>query len=87
MRNRETFRRPFGTLLIALAVWGALPATPSPAQDQEVRFPGRVSWIAGETLDQAEYQTLAPGDLVMVTGILPFEGDRVIATSIKLLSP
>ena len=104
MRNRGTFRRPFGTLLIALAVWGALPATPSPAQDQEVRFPGRVSWIAGETLvvstddnpsvrvdlsrvDQAEYQTLAPGDLVMVIGILPFEGDRVIATSIKLLSP
>ena len=38
-------------------------------------------------VDQAEYQGLAAGDLVMVTGTLPYEGDRVVATSIKPLSP
>jgi hypothetical protein len=38
-------------------------------------------------VDQAEYQSLAAGDLVIVTGIIPYEGDRVVATSIKPLSP
>jgi ribosome maturation factor RimP len=104
MRNQGSFRRAFGALLMAVAVWGLLPVTPARAQDQEVRLQGRVSWIAGETLvvstedspsvrvdlsqvDQAEYQTLAPGDLVIVIGIIPFEGDRVIATSITLPRP
>jgi len=104
MMNQGTFRWAFGALLMAFAVWGALPVTPAAAQDQEVLFRGRVSWIAGETLvvstedspsvrvdlsqvDQAEYQSLAPGDLVIVIGIIPFEGNRVIATSIKPLSP
>ena len=107
--GKGTFRRTFGALLTAFAVWGglpvtALPVTPAAAQDQEVRFLGRVSWVAGETLvvstgdspgvrvdlrrvDQAEYQGVAAGDLVIVTGTIPLEGDRVIATSIKPLSP
>jgi hypothetical protein len=38
-------------------------------------------------VDQAEYQGVAAGDLVIVTGTIPLEGDRVIATSIKPLSP
>ena len=109
MMNQRTFRRAFATLLTAFAVWGgltvtALSVTPAAAQDQEVRFLGRVSWVAGDTLvvstddspgvrvdlrrvDQAEYQSLAAGDLVIVTGIIPYEGDRVVATSIKPLSP
>lgn len=104
MMSQGTFRRAFGALLMALVVWGAVPVAPATAQDQEVRFRGRVSWIAGETLvvstddspsvridlsqaDQADYQRLAVGDFVIVTGIIPYEGDRVVATSIKLLSP
>ena len=107
--GKGTFRRTFGALLTAFTVWGGLPVTalsvtPAAAQDQEVRFLGRVSWVAGETLvvstgdspgvrvdlrrvDQAEYQGVAAGDLVIVTGTIPLEGDRVIATSIKPLSP
>ena len=107
--DKRTFRRTFGALLMAFAVWGGLPVTavsvtPAAAQDQEVRFLGRVSWVTGVTLvvstgdspsvrvdlrrvDQAEYQSLAAGDLVIVTGIIPYEGDRVVATSIKPLSP
>jgi hypothetical protein len=99
----------FRGLLTAFVVWGGLPVTarsvtPAAAQDQEVRFLGRVSWVAGDTLvvstgdspgvrvdltrvDQAEYQGLAAGDLVVVTGIIPYEGDRVVATSIKPHSP
>jgi ribosome maturation factor RimP len=104
MINQGTFRRAFGALLTVFVVWSALPVTPAAAQDQEVRFRGRVSWVAGKTLvvstddspsvrvdlsqvDQAEYQSLAPGDIVIVIGIIPFEGDRVVATSIKSLSP
>jgi len=107
--GKGTFRRTLGALLTAFAVWGGLPVTavsvtPAAAQDQEVRFLGRVSWVTGVTLvvstgdspsvrvdlrrvDQAEYQSLAAGDLVIVTGIIPYEGDRVVATSIKPLSP
>ncbi len=112
--DKGTFRRALGALLTAFAVWGGLPVTalpvtalsvtPAAAQDQEVRFLGRVSWVAGETLvvstgdspgvridlrrvDQAEYQGVAAGDLVIVTGTIPLEGDRVVATSIKPLSP
>jgi hypothetical protein len=53
--DKGTFRRTFGALLTAFAVWGGLPVTalsvtPAAAQDQEVRFLGRVSWVAGETL-------------------------------------
>jgi hypothetical protein len=104
MMKQGTSRRAFGALLMALVVWSALPLTPAAAQDQQVRFRGRVSWIAGQTLivstndspsiridlsqiDQAEYQGLAPGDFVVVTGIIPIEGDRVVATSIESLSP
>jgi hypothetical protein len=107
--DKIRFRRTFAALLTAFAVSGVLPVTalsiaPAAAQDQEVRFLGRVSWVAGNTLvvstddspgvrvdlrrvDQAEYQSLAAGDLVIVTGIIPYEGDRVVATSIKPLSP
>ena len=104
MMNQGTLRRAFAALLMAFAIWGALTVTPAGAQDQEVRFLGRVSWVAGETLvvstednpsvrvdlsraDQADYQRLAAGDFVIVTGIIPSEGDRVVATSIKPLSP
>jgi len=36
--------------------------------------------------DQGDYQTLAPGDRVVVTGTLSPERDRVIATSIAPVS-
>jgi uncharacterized protein YdbL (DUF1318 family) len=37
------------TLLALLAISIMLPSTPAAAQD-EIRFQGRVSWIAGETM-------------------------------------
>ena len=107
--DKAKFLRTFAALLTAFALFGVLSVTalslaPAAAQDQEVRFLGRVSWVTGNTLvvstedspgvrvdlrrvDQAEYQSLAAGDLVIVTGIIPYEGDRVVATSIKPLSP
>jgi hypothetical protein len=38
-------------------------------------------------VDQGEYQTLANGDSVVVTGIIPGDKDRVIATSVVPLTP
>jgi hypothetical protein len=104
MIGQGTFRRALAGLLVAFAVGGVLTITPGGAQDPVVRFPGRVSWIAGETLvvstedsvsvridlsqvDQDEYQRLTSGDRVIVTGIIPDERDRVVATSIEPLTP
>jgi hypothetical protein len=101
---RSTFRPVLVVLLATLAVWSALPVTPGAAQDLTVRFGGRVSWIAGDTLvvstddtpsvrvdlsqvDQGEYQNLVTGDRVIVTGIIPANKDRVVATSIMSLAP
>jgi hypothetical protein len=102
--SQHTFHKTLGALLMALAVWSALSITPAAAQDQQVRFRGRVSWVAGETLvvstddnpsvrvdltqvDQAEYQRLARGDVVIVIGTIPFAENRVVATSILPRSP
>jgi uncharacterized protein YdbL (DUF1318 family) len=49
MIRLETSRRKFRTLLALLAISIVLPSSPASAQD-EVRFQGRVSWIAGETM-------------------------------------
>lgn len=49
MIRPETLRRTFRALLALLAVSIILPSSPASAQD-EVRFEGRVSWIAGETM-------------------------------------
>ena len=38
-------------------------------------------------VDQGDYQTLANGDAVVVTGIIPGDKDRVIATSVVPLTP
>jgi hypothetical protein len=38
-------------------------------------------------VDQDEYQRLRSGDLILVTGDIPDESDRVVATSIDLLAP
>ena len=38
-------------------------------------------------VDQDEYQRLRSGDIVLVTGDIPDESDRVLATSIELLAP
>jgi hypothetical protein len=44
-----TFGTRSRTLLALLAISIMLPSTPAAAQD-EIRFQGRVSWIAGETM-------------------------------------
>ena len=68
------------------AFWAGCPGSPAthwwcrPSDSPGVRVDLR-------RVDQAEYQSLAAGDLVIVTGIIPYEGDRVVATSIKPLSP
>jgi hypothetical protein len=49
MMCQQTFRARFRTGLALLAISIMLPSGPAAAQD-EVRFQGRVSWIAGETM-------------------------------------
>jgi hypothetical protein len=79
MMSGRTFRRGLGALLVVLTAWGALPVTPSTAQDLTVHFRGRVSWIAGDTLVVSTDDT--------PSGIIPTSKDRVVATSIVPLTP
>jgi|SRR5262245_22395166 len=100
MMRSQTSRTRFRTLLALLAISIVLPASPVSAQGDQVRFEGRVSWIAGETMivstdatpsvrvdlrrvDQGEYQQLATGDFVVVTGTISDDANRVLATSIE----
>jgi hypothetical protein len=46
---RQTLRARVRTVLALLAISIMLPSSPAAAQD-EIRFQGRVSWIAGETM-------------------------------------
>jgi hypothetical protein len=92
--------RSLGALLTALLVATALPVASAAAQD--VRFEGRVSWIAGETLILSTVDT--PSVRVDLRRVDQDEyqrltsgdfvlvtgaiaDDRVIATSIELLAP
>jgi hypothetical protein len=50
MIRPQTSRTRFRTLLALLALSIMLPSSPAAAQGDEVRFEGRVSWIAGETM-------------------------------------
>jgi hypothetical protein len=50
MMGSHTSRTRFRTLMALLAISITLPSSPVSAQGDEVRFEGRVSWIAGETM-------------------------------------
>jgi hypothetical protein len=50
MMRSQTSRARFRTLLALLAISIMLPSSPVSAQGADVRFEGRVSWIAGETM-------------------------------------
>jgi len=50
MMGSQTSRTRFRTLMALLAISIMLPSSPVSAQGDEVRFEGRVSWIAGETM-------------------------------------
>ena len=50
MTRSQTSRTRFRTLIAVLAISIMLPSSPVSAQGDEVRFEGRVSWIAGETM-------------------------------------
>jgi hypothetical protein len=50
MMGSHTSRTRFRTLMALLAISIMLPSSPVSAQGDEVRFEGRVSWIAGETM-------------------------------------
>jgi hypothetical protein len=43
-------RTTYRTVLALLAISIMLPSSPAAAQNDEVRFQGRVSWVAGETM-------------------------------------
>ena len=89
-------------VVAALAFAGVVSTESIAAEGGAVRFGGRVSWVAAETMvvatdnsvavtvdlsqvAQDEYQRLAPGDRVIVTGAL--ERGRVLATTIESLEP
>ena len=50
MMGSQTSRTRFRTLMALLAISIMLPSSPVSAQGDDVRFEGRVSWIAGETM-------------------------------------
>jgi len=50
MMGSHTSRTRFRTLIAVLATSIMLSSVPASAQGDEVRFEGRVSWIAGETM-------------------------------------
>jgi len=50
MMGSHTSRTRFRTLIAVLATSIMLSSVPASAQVDEVRFEGRVSWIAGETM-------------------------------------
>jgi hypothetical protein len=50
MMGSHTSRTRFRTLMALLAISIVLPSSPVSAQGDDVRFEGRVSWIAGETM-------------------------------------
>jgi type 1 fimbria pilin len=102
--SRNGFRNAFGAVLTALAFSGAISVASSAADEIPVRFQGRVTGIAAESMTvatddspnvavdlsqvaQDEYQRLATGDLVVVTGTIPTGRNRVVATSIESLEP
>jgi len=109
VNDQARSRRPVGStkrvLLFALAVALALVTTiPGRvvAEGAAVRFGGRVSWIAGETMvvatdagvvvsvnltqvPQDEYQRLANGDRILVTGVLG--RNQIVATTIQTFEP
>ncbi len=94
-------RRLLPAIAVALVLSIAIPGH-VPAEGAGVRFPGRVSWIAGGTMvvttddgvavrvdltevPQDEYQRLAPGDRVLVIGVL--DRNRIVAITIRSLEP
>ncbi len=94
----KAIRTPAVAVLLALAVATVACAQPAPerfvgtvqwvagermalALDSGTSVP-----IDLTSADQGDYQTLAAGDRVVVTGTLSPEGDRVIATSIDRAS-
>jgi len=100
--HRYDIRGSWGLAAVtALALLCVLSATASAADDASLRFEGRVLWIAGTTLmiatdsqsinvdltyvPQDEY--LERDDRVVVTGIIPTERNRIVATSIEQLEP
>lgn len=104
MNRSETFRTGLRPLSAMLAILLVLASSSASAAQEQVRFQGRVSWIAGETMivstdgtpsvrvdlravDQDEYQRLATGDFVVVTGVVADDANRVLATSIEPLAP
>ena len=84
MMGPQTSRTRFRTLMALLAVSIMLPSSPVTAQGGEVRFEGRVSWIAGETMIVSTDVT--PSVRVDLTGVDQDEyqrltmGDFVIVT-------
>jgi type 1 fimbria pilin len=106
MGRSETSRsrsRPMA-LWAAFALLAGLTASANAADGVAVQFPGRVLWVAGQTLvvatddsqsvsvdlthvAQDQYQRLGLDDRVIVTGVLPAEGSRVVGTSIEPLAP
>jgi hypothetical protein len=97
----RSLHRLLPAIAVALALSTAIPGRVA-AGGAAVRFPGRVSWVAAQTMvvatddgvaltvdltevPQDEYQRLASGDRVLVTGVLG--RNRILATTVRSLEP
>ena len=103
MMGRHSCRKTIGALLMILMIASAWPATSLAQgsavrlQGRVSWIAGETLVISPDDtpsiridlsqVDQADYQRLASGDRVIVTGIIPDERDRIVATSIVSLSP
>ena len=103
MTRRHACRKTIGALLMTLMIASAWPATSLAQgsavrlQGRVSWIAGETLVISTDDtpsiridlsqVDQADYQRLASGDRVIVTGIIPDERDRIVATSIVSLSP
>jgi hypothetical protein len=108
MTRRYAYRKTIGALLMTLMISSAWPATGLAQESAvrlqgRVSWVAGETLVMStdETpsiridlsqVDQADYQRLASGDRVIVTGIIvtgtiPDDRDRIVATSIVSLSP
>ena len=90
--SRRAFVKTFGAVLTV--IFAAVVGIGS-AQDSAIRFQGQVAVAPGSSrainvdlsqVDQDQYDTLGPGDWVVVTGTVRAERDRVVATSVQRLA-